>query len=231
MADDGVPTAALEEALGYQFEDRALLMRSLVHRSYLDENPDLSSNETLEFLGDAVLQLAVTDFLIHEYPDLPEGQLAKVRAAVVSEPILAQLAAGFGIGEAVRLGKGEAMTGGRAKNSILSDAMEAVLGALYLDAGFEAARRVVVDHWADLLRQRAEEPGRHDYKTRLQELLARAGKEPQYVIDAEGPDHERSFTATVVVDGAEVGRGVGTSKKRAQQAAAARALEALSAAD
>lgn len=222
MAD---PTA-LEASLGHRFHDPLLLHRALVHRSYSAEVEVEESNERLEFLGDAVLGLVVADVL-HDRWDLPEGQMAKVRAAVVNESSLAAVAAEIGLGDEVLLGRGEEATGGRAKRSILADAMEAVLGAVYLDAGLDAVSAVILEHWGDLITERAAAPGRRDYKTRLQEVLAVRGLVPSYEVEGSGPDHARVFEATVRADGGIIGRGSGTSKKRAEQQAAEEALTAI----
>jgi ribonuclease III len=218
---------AFQEAFGYTFADSELLRRALMHRSYASEHTIDDSYERLEFLGDAVLQLAVTRYLFTEHPDLSEGEMAKVRAAVVNERALAGLARSFGIGDVVLLGKGEDMTGGRDKSSILSDVVESVLGALFVETGFDRAAEIIESHWADLVEERATEPGRRDYKTRLQEELAKLGKRPVYVVDMTGPEHEKEFVARVFADGAEIGSGTGTSKKRAEQAAARDAADRL----
>ena len=225
MADVAGP-GPLAGGLDYTFSDASLLASALVHSSRIAEEEGMVSNERLEFLGDAVLQLAVTQYLYETYPDLPEGQMAKIRAAVVSEPALAEVAADLGLGEALALGKGEESTGGREKPSILSDAMEAVLGAVFLDGGFAQARRVILGRWRRLVDERVQAPGARDYKTRLQEVLARQGLDPpRYDVRGEGPDHARVFTAVVHAAGEAVGSGTGTSKKRAQQDAARRVLE------
>jgi ribonuclease-3 len=222
------PTAAaLEDALGYSFVDGGLRRLALTHRSHSSENDSADSYERLEFLGDAVLQLAVTHYLYEEYPELPEGEMAKVRAAVVNERSLAQIARGWRLGEALLLGRGEELTGGRDKESILSDVVESVLGAVYLEAGFDVAQRVVLRHWVALVDERATAPGRRDYKTRLQERIAQSGARPRYEIDDTGPEHAKEFTARVYVDDELLGTGTGTSKKRAEQAAARAAAEAL----
>lgn len=221
MADHRVAAA-----LGYAFVDDGLLSVALTHRSFESEFPDEPSNERLEFLGDAVLGLVIADVLYTDW-DLAEGEMAKVRAAVVNEATLAGVARRLGLGAALRLGKGEEASGGRDKPSILADAMEAVLGAVYLDGGFEAARAVILADWQALVAERAAAPGRRDYKTRLQEVLAREGAVPQYRVEGFGPDHARTFAATVAVEGRELGSGQGSSKKRAQQEAARIALEAL----
>lgn len=220
----------LESALGHVFDDRSLLRLALTHRSLEAEDPAEVSNERLEFLGDAVLGLVIADVL-HESWDLPEGSMAKVRAAVVDEAALAIVARRIGLGEHLRLGKGEEASGGYDKASILSDALEAVLGAVYLDGGFEAVRSVIRTHWLPMVAERAESPGERDYKTRLQEVLAQHTSVPEYSVTGRGPDHEREFTARVFVDGIELGSGSGGSKKRAEQAAARMALEALDVAD
>jgi ribonuclease-3 len=219
--------SGIEERLGHAFRDPRLLVHSLTHRSLESEQPDQPSNERLEFLGDAVLQLVVTDFLFAEYPHLPEGEMAKVRAACVNRTELARIARRIQLGSDIRLGKGEEATGGREKSSILADALEAVLAAVYLDGGIVSARGVVLDHWQDLIREKATSPGRLDYKTRLQEVLAAQARVPTYEVEGEGPDHARVFSATVAVDGQVIGSGTGHSKKEAQQSAASEALADL----
>ncbi len=217
----------LEEALGYRFRDPSLLRRAVVHRSYSAEQPDEPSYERLEFLGDAVLQLVVTDFVFTEYPDLEEGHMAKVRSASVSGTELALLAAQLDLGPHLLLGKGEEGSGGRSKSSILADVVESVLAAVYLDGGLQAAREVILGLWEQRIRVWARQPGRRDYKTRLQELLARRGQQPEYRTVGEGPDHAMTFTSTVEVEGRVVGYGAGSSKKEAEQRAAGQALERL----
>ncbi len=188
----------------------------------------MESNERLEFLGDAVLGLAVTDHIHATYPDLPEGQLAKLRASVVNTTTLAEIAARLELGEHLRLGKGEHQSGGRDKESILADALEAVIGAVYVDGGWEEAREVVLDLLLDEISTGAERPGRQDYKTRLQELAAQRGfGAPVYEIEGSGPDHDKRFVAVTVIDGVPRGEGSGTSKKRAEQAAARAAWHEL----
>lgn len=216
----------LEAALGHRFSDERILDEALTHSSYASEHPGVGHNERFEFLGDAVLQLAITEFLFATYPDLPEGQMAKIRAASVSGAELAILARSLDLGAHLRLGRGEEATGGREKDSILADAMEAVLAAVHLDAGFPVAREVILALWEGRVRSRATEPGRRDYKTRLQELLASDRLTPEYEVTGSGPDHARIFRAVVRVGGEEWGSGSGRSKKEAQQEAANQALEA-----
>jgi len=171
----------------------------------------------------------VTHYLFTTHPEMPEGLLAKVRSAVVSEPTLAKIAADLGVGEAVRLGKGEDASGGRSKASILSDAMEAIIGAVYVDGGIDAARDVVLSLFGASIAAAAEEPGDGDFKSQLQELTARRfAAAPVYELGAEGPDHEKRFSARVSIDGNVIGEGEGRSKKVAEQAAAQAALNYLS---
>ncbi|MFN8035689.1 MAG: ribonuclease III [Acidimicrobiia bacterium] len=211
----------LEDALGWSFRDATVLVRSLTHRSYCAEHPETESNERLEFLGDAVLDLVVTDDIFRRFPDLPEGELAKLRAAVVNAETLAEVAAGIDLGVYVLLGKGEDSSGGRTKPSILADAMEAVLAGVYLDGGWEAVASVVHRHFDARISDAAAGPGGQDYKTRLQELAARLYEHlPRYRVQHEGPDHDKRFFASVALGGVERGRGEGRSKKQAEQAAA-----------
>jgi ribonuclease-3 len=215
-------------ALGHRFSDHDLLIEALTHRSLPPEDESAVSNERLEFLGDAVLGLLVASELYRGW-DLAEGEMSKVRAAVVNEVTLAGVAQSLGVGAALRLGRGEDASGGREKLPLLADAMEALIGAIYVDGGLDAAREVVLSHWSDVIADRTEAPGQRDYKTRLQEELARSGATPEYRVVGSGPDHRRMFTATVAVDGRTLGRGTGSSKKQAQQSAARRALGAIAA--
>jgi ribonuclease-3 len=190
--------------------------------------PGSEPNERLEFLGDAVLGLVVTDHVYRAYPDLPEGELAKVRASVVSAAALAEVAVELGLGEALALGKGEDASGGREKPSILADATEAVIGAVYLDGGWAAAQRFVLDLLGDRITDAAAGPGGQDYKTRLQELSARTYESvPYYEVVDEGPDHAKRFFAAVRVGDRRFAGGEGRSKKQAEQSVAKLAWEAL----
>lgn len=217
----------LEQALGHTFRDPKLLALALTHRSISSEDSSRPDNERLEFLGDAVLQLAVTDHLYARFPELAEGKLAKVRAGVVSKPTLADVARTIDLGSHVDLTAAEDRTGGRDKDSIMADAMEAVIGAVYLDSGLEAAAALVLRLWGDRIDDRAKRPGLKDYKTRLQEVLAKDGRRPEYVTERSGPDHQPTFVAQVEVDGILLGTGSGRSKKEAEQGAAEQALETL----
>lgn len=217
----------LSEVLGFSLRDPALLDLALTHRSVSSENLDRSDNERLEFLGDAVLQLVVTDRLFADYPELPEGQLAKVRAAVVSGSSLSEAAMAIDLGSYVELSPSEERSGGRTKASILADALEAVIGAVYLDSGFAAAEKLVLELLGPRIEEKARNPGVKDYKTRLQEVLAATGRLPNYQVTGTGPDHQRTFSAVISVEGEVLGEGKGNSKKAAEQAAAERALKAL----
>lgn len=218
-------TSGLEAALGHRFEDRSILVEALTHSSFAAEHPGTGHNERFEFLGDAVLQLAITEFLLAVYPDLPEGQMAKIRAASVSGVELTVVAQTLDLGAYLLLGRGEDASGGREKHSILANAMEALLASIHLDAGYPTARRVILRLWEDRVRSKATDPGNRDYKTRLQELLAAQQRRPEYLLEADGPDHARIFAAVVTVGGEEWGRGMGRSKKEAEQEAARQALE------
>jgi ribonuclease-3 len=207
----------------------ALLERALTHRSFAYENGGLPTNERLEFLGDAVLGLVVTDALFREYPDLPEGQLAKLRAAVVNMRALAGVARGLHLGDFVRLGRGEEGTGGRDKSSILADTLEAVIGAVYIERGLTEASGLVHRLFDPVIARSARLGAGLDWKTSLQELTA-AGVlgVPEYHVDESGPDHQKSFRAVVRVGGRVFGSGEGRSKKEAEQQAAEAAWRAIS---
>ena len=228
MTDDRADLAELQRRLGVAFVDERLLARALVHRSFAFENGGLIPNERLEFLGDAVLALVVTDEIFHLQSEAAEGRLAKIRAAAVKTGSLAQVGRDLGLGEFVRLGKGEAASGGASKESILADTLEAVIGAYYLDRGFHAAYDLVYSLFAARLAHLVGSTAALDYKTSLQELSAsRHGSLPVYEVTDVGPDHEKTFTASVRVDGHAVGRGQGRSKKQAEQRAAREAYHRL----
>jgi ribonuclease-3 len=228
---DLLDTAALSRfatLLGCPFNDPDLIALAATHRSWCAEHAGFESNERLEFLGDAVLGLVVTSHVYAEFSDMPEGELAKVRASVVSAAAMAEVAAEVGLGDVLALGKGEAASGGREKPSILADAMEAVIGAVYLDQGWGAARQLVLRLVGDRIESAAEGPGGHDFKTQLQELAAREYEElPAYELRDEGPDHAKRFFATVSIAGRAIGQGEGRSKKVAEQAAARAAWHQL----
>ena len=210
--------------------DDQLLDRALMHRSFAYENGGLPTNERLEFLGDSVLGLIVTDTLFRKHPDLPEGNLAKLRAAVVNSRALAGVARGLRLGSYVRLGKGEESTGGRDKSSILADTLEAVIGAVYLDGGMESADPLVHRLFDPVIARSARLGAVLDWKTSLQELTAQEELGgPEYLVDESGPDHQKSFRAVAKVGGQVWGEGEGRTKKEAEQQAAEAAWTAISA--
>lgn len=220
----------LREALGAPELEAGLLDRALTHRSYAYENGGLPTNERLEFLGDSVLGVVVTDTLYRSHPDLSEGRLAKLRAAVVNARALAEVARRIDLGSHIKLGRGEESTGGRDKSSILSDTVEAVIGAVYLSGGFEAANQVVHLLFDPLMEAAAGLGAGLDWKTSLQELSAEHSLGvPEYVIEDAGPDHEKTFTAQVQVGDTLYGQGTGRSKKEAEQQAAETAYRAIAA--
>lgn len=222
------PMSELAARLQVQL-DEGILERALTHRSYAYENGGLPTNERLEFLGDSVLGLVVTDTLFRAHPDLPEGQLAKLRAAVVNAKALAGIGRQLGLGEHLLLGKGEEATGGRDKSSIVADTVEAVIGAVYLDQGLEVATELVHRLFDPLIAESAGLGAGLDWKTSLQELCAAlSAGVPEYVVDESGPDHQKSFRARVRVGEDFYGDGKGRSKKEAEQEAAATAYAELS---
>ncbi|MFO8075134.1 MAG: ribonuclease III [Actinomycetota bacterium] len=222
--------SALEHALGVRFADGALLDLALAHRSWAFEAGGQPTNERLEFLGDAVLGLVITDRVYRALPEASEGRLAKLRAATVSATTLASVARGLGVGEAVKLGRGEEQSGGRDKDSILADTLEALIGAVYLDRGLDEATGLVHRLFDGIVDELRSAKGALDFKTALQELsAAELSTLPAYELSEEGPDHEKRFTAVVRVGGEALGSGQGRSKKEAEQAAARQALDALAA--
>ncbi len=218
----------LEKKLGYTFQDKGLLVHAMTHSSYANEHREegLTSNERLEFLGDSVLGMVVAEHLFRTHPDMPEGELTRTRAALVCEGSLYEVAAGLGLGKYLRLGRGEDAGGGRARPSILADATEAMLAAVYLDGGIAPAGRLIQTLILDREREKAVD---RDYKTALQELVQRRPESSvsYRLIRESGPDHCRVFEMEVSVDGSPVGRGEGRTKKEAEQMAARSALEKL----
>ena len=216
-----------QEKIGYQFKDEQLLRQALTHSSYANEKhlKKLSDNERLEFLGDAVLELTSSEFLFTHYPKLTEGQLTKLRASIVCEPTLAQCTEEIGLGEYLLLGKGEDQTGGRTRKSILSDAMEAVIGAIYLDGGFANAKEFVLKYvMTDIENKHLF----YDSKTILQEVVQGEHEQLTYVLLEEtGPDHDKNFTVGVLIGNKEISTGTGHTKKAAEQEAAYQALLVL----
>ncbi len=222
----------LQDTIGIVFRDHALLKQALVHRSYLHENSDfaLPSNERLEFLGDSLLSFVIAEMLYKDFPDLSEGGMTKLRAALVRQETLARLASSLGLGDYLYLGRGEEASGGRAKQSILAAAFEAVVGAILIDRGFAACRNFVLRLFAGEMGRAIEERLIADYKSQLQEIAqSRHHVTPTYrTIKAVGPDHAKEFTVEVIVGGSVIGRGQGKSKRQAETEAARAALESLS---
>lgn len=222
-----IPPAALRTllaALDHEFADLAILGRALTHRSWCAEHAGFASNERLEFLGDAVLGLIVTADLFARHRDFGEGKLSRMRASVVCAPALAEMAAELHIGPALLLGKGEDQSGGRERPSILADAMEAVIGAVYVDGGPEAAEALVLP----LVASRLDQAGAPDHKSRLHERVAQdPGHQIRYEIADDGPEHSKTFQAVVYLDDEPYGTGAGRSKKQAEQAAAQEAWRRL----
>ena len=221
----------LEKKLNYTFRDPALLSEALSHSSYANEHraAHLNSNERLEFLGDSVLGFVTAEFLFVQHPDLPEGDLTRIRAALVCEQSLYEVARKLELGKYLKLGRGEEAGGGRERTSILADATEAVFAAVYLDGGIGAASQLIHRVLLDAEKEEAVEERRKDYKTALQELIQRTpGRTITYqLVEETGPDHCRVFVMEVSVDGQVYGRGEGRSKKEAEQAAAKAALKLL----
>lgn len=224
-------SGGLEEHIGYYFKQKELLAAALTHKSFVYESQVESGeyNERLEFLGDAVLELTVSCFVYDLYPQLPEGDLTRIRAEVVSEKGLAAVGLGLNLGDHLRLGRGEERSGGRHKASLLANAFEALLGAVFRDGGFDAANLVTQQLFRDRIEAAALQSSWTDYKTRLQEYFqGRYGRPPAYrMVSALGPEHDRTYRSEVLFDDQVIGRGHGPTKKAAQQAAAREALSAL----
>jgi len=222
-------TKELENAIGYRFRNITLLQNALAHSSYANErwHNSLKSNERLEFLGDSVLGMLVADYLYRTFPDRPEGELTRMRADMVCEKTLAEVAVGLGLGQHLLLGKGEEQSGGRNRNSILADAVESVIAACYLDGGMEAAIAFVQKFI--LVNVPSQKLNNMDYKTALQELVQRKTNQVlAYTLAGEsGPDHDKRFQVELTLNGELVGVGTGSSKKRAEQDAARMAMERL----
>ena len=219
----------LQSKLNYQFRDPGLIRTALTHSSFANEHR-CQSNERLEFLGDSILGMVVAAHLYRLYPDMPEGKMTRLRAELVCEQSLWNVACRLDFGENLRLGKGEALSGGRERHSILADCVEAVIAALYLDGGFEVARGFIMEHILSGLDNAAFSYG-SDYKTELQERIQQKPNQTlSYVMVSEsGPDHNKTFTFEVLLNGESLGRGDGHTKKEAEQNAAKRALEVIKA--
>ena len=221
----------LEKKLNYSFRDPALLEEALCHSSYANEHraAGLNSNERLEFLGDSVLGFVTAEFLFRQHPDAPEGDLTRIRAALVCEQSLYEVARKLDLGKYLKLGRGEETGGGRERTSILADATEAVFAAVYLDGGIEAASGLIHRCLLDAGKEEVLEERRRDYKTALQELVQRQADQvlTYHMVGEVGPDHDKTFQAEVRLNGQPIGSGSGHSKKEAEQAAARAALEAV----
>lgn len=220
----------LEEKIGYKFKNRQLLITALTHSSYANErhDPACQSYERLEFLGDSILGIVTADFLYHHEPQLPEGRMTRLRAELVCEGSLHKVALELGLGEYMRLGRGEEHTGGRQRPSILADMVEAIIAAMYIDSGMDEAQKFIMER----VLKDAEISDSHrsaDYKTELQELVQRRSNQhiSYELVSESGPDHCKTFTFQVCVNGLPVGEGSGRTKKEAEQQAAGKALEAL----
>ncbi|MBE6948274.1 MAG: ribonuclease III [Ruminococcaceae bacterium] len=219
----------LEKKLNYSFKDIGLLNTALSHSSYANENKKLGEvcNERLEFLGDSILGVVTADYLYKNFPDMPEGQMTKTRSELVCEPSLHGVAQELNLGKYLRLGKGEEMGGGRTRPSIMADAVEAILAAVYLDGGIEEAAKIIKRF---ILVNVESGVKNHDYKTTLQEFVQKKNDQvlKYEMVDATGPDHAKTFVFRVLLNGEEIGEGVGRTKKEAEQNAARQALKELS---
>ncbi|MCL2827406.1 MAG: ribonuclease III [Oscillospiraceae bacterium] len=222
----------LEKKLGYTFRDKSLLQMALTHSSYANEtrNGTVQCNERLEFLGDSILGMTVAKYLYHHRPNMPEGKMTKLRAELVCEQSLVQIAEKLDLGEHLYLGKGESLGGGRNRPSILADAVEAIFAAILLDAGMEQVEKIILQLLGESLEEN-HPTAAQDHKTALQELTQKKnGQNVTYhLLDATGPDHQKTFSVEVKLGDETVGHGVGKSKKEAEQAAAAAALRRLGA--
>jgi ribonuclease-3 len=223
------PLSDIQQRIGYSFTTVELLKRSLTHKSYANENRVPYHNERMEFLGDAVLSLLISEYLMKASPGSTEGDLSRLRAAVVSEPALASIAREIGLGDYLLLGKGEDQTGGRNKDSLLADSLEALIASLYLDGGKDVAEAFVLRFFEEMLKRTCNSGGTIDYKTVLQERCQERLKQlPEYrVVSESGPDHQKQFEVELSVKSEVYGRGKGRNKKEAEQKAAKEALEKL----
>jgi ribonuclease III len=226
MGESAEPLGSLEARLGYYFSDPSLLVEALTHTSYSAEH-DAPSYERLEFLGDAVLGLVAAQLIFESFPDAPEGEMTKLRAVVVDQRSLATLGRGIGVSEHIRVGRGEQRAGGRDRDSIVSDVVEALLGAVFIDGGWAPVERLIRDEWGPVIVEKASSHATTDPRSRLQELLAKSKRTVSFSYEQSGPDHAVVFTSTAIVDGDPVGTGYGSSKKSAAIDAARNALEEI----
>lgn len=221
----------LENRIDYSFKDKAILLTAVTHSSYANEKKarNLKYNERIEFLGDSVLSLTISEYLYKMYPNLPEGELTVTRAKIVCESSLSRCAMDIGLGEFLLLGKGEELSGGRNKNSILSDAFEALIGAIYTDSGFDTSKRFILTHMEKVIKSCVQGKLFYDYKTQLQELVQQKGEQTitYNIIKETGPDHDKTFVTEVRINDNAIGQGTGHSKKESEQNAAKDALNRI----
>ncbi len=221
----------LEERINYVFSDKTTILTALTHSSYANEKKakKLKYNERIEFLGDSVLSLTISEHLYRKYPDLPEGELTVTRSKIVCETSLSKCAADIGLGELLLLGKGEELSGGRSKSSILSDAYEALIGAIYIDGGFDTAKNFILKNMDEVIKNSMQGKLFYDYKTQLQEKIQQKGEQQivYEVVDEKGPDHNKTFITQVKINNVVCGQGSGRSKKESEQNAAKDALDKL----
>lgn len=221
----------LEDRIQYDFKDKEVISIAITHSSYANErkNKKLEYNERIEFLGDSVLSLVISEYLYKMYPNLPEGELTVTRAKIVCENSLSRCAADIGLGNYLMLGKGEELSGGRSKASVLSDAFEAVIGAIYIDGGFDTARGFILKYMENIIKSCVEGKLFYDFKTQLQEIVQQNGEQhiSYHVIDESGPDHNKAFVTEVRINDVISGQGKGRSKKESEQNAAKYALDKL----
>tara|TARA_B100000902_G_C27305365_1_gene915126 strand:- start:1267 stop:1947 length:681 start_codon:yes stop_codon:yes gene_type:complete len=219
---------SFEQIIGYTFKNKKYLKIALTHKSFIDDNPSYESNQRYEFLGDAILDFDLTNYLFNKYPDLEEGSLTKIRSSAVNQAALVSLGKKISIGDYLYLSKPEESTGGRMKDSIIEDAVEALIAALFFDGGLDVVNNFVSKYIYPNIKELSEHPGSKDYKTRLQEYYAKKGKKVMYVDNSEGPDHNKQFISDVILEETVIGTGKGKSKKSAQQHAAKQALDKVS---
>tara|TARA_B100001057_G_scaffold443573_1_gene479766 strand:+ start:426 stop:1106 length:681 start_codon:yes stop_codon:yes gene_type:complete len=217
-----------EKNIGYSFKDIEHLKIALTHKSFIDEEPTSPTNQRYEFIGDTILDFDLSLFLFDNYPNLDEGSLTKIRSGAVDQNALVNLAKEINIGKFLFMSKPEESTGGRDKSSILEDAVEALIAAIYFDGGLEEVNKFISKFIYPLIDKLSKNPGQKDYKTRLQEYFAKKGQKVTYTAKSEGPDHNKQFNAQVILENKIIGKGIGKSKKNAEQMAAKDAFSKMS---
>jgi ribonuclease III len=229
LGNEGIVFEKLEEQLKVCFKDKEVLKVALTHSSYANGKKNIKFNERLEFLGDSVLQLSISEYLFSKYPNKPEGELTKRRALIVCENSLYEIAKRWGIGRYIKMSKGEELTGGRERVSILADCVEAIIAAIYIDSGFEKAKEFIIDNFKDTIEKAIKNKIILDYKTKLQEVMQQNGDiSIEYALTKhEGPPHRRKFYTQVSVEDKVLGKGIGYSKKESEQNAAQEALKKM----